>query len=363
MRIIRSIVLMPLLAMALTLVSGGAEAEKLLPHDWEDKIEGAFERDSPTEVVIWNDRLAVEDATPEDNDLKRNFWVCHSDTDDQYGACATKGVWMARAGPTVKLRFTEVKSRATYSLELAAVKNAGTVQGALNGATSIIGMTWVKIDARIPASELRKLPAGGTWKAHLKLKQLKWDPGFPQVAVANAEITLHVTDTKSVQIFLPEHNTTTPTVDLGLTGQVSRDGRTTGSRNIDMCLYDGFGSHSSYFDVTVKDGLSLPQREPSSFSVVRDGTSGQLLRERIDYGVTYLHNGQRKSLNNGETIRLPGGNNTEVRQVYLPNIPVPVMCKPMPLTLETPEFSAKEKSAGSYTGKLKIIFSPSAQSL
>ncbi|QHE91777.1 pilin protein [Pandoraea fibrosis] len=362
MRIIRSIVLMPLLAMALTLVSGGAEAEKLLPHDWEDKIEGAFERDSPAEVVIWNNKLAAEDASPEDNDLKRNYWVCHSDTDDQYGACATKGAWNAPAGPTVKLRFTEVGSRATYSLELAAFKNTGSELNALHGAMSTNGIAWVKIDVRIPSSELRKLPSGGIWKAHLKLKQMQWGT-YKQVAKTEAEITLHVTDTKNVQIFLPEHSTTTPTVDLGLTGQVSRDGRTTGRRNIDMCLYDGFGSNSSYFDVTVKDGLSVPQREPSSFSVVRDGTTGQLLRERIDYGVTYLHNGQRKSLNNGETIRLPGGNNTEVRQVYLPNIPVPVMCKPMPLTLETPEFSAKEKSAGSYTGKLKIIFSPSAQSL
>lgn len=166
-----------------------------------------------------------------------------------------------------------------------------------------------------------------------------------------------------MQIFLPEYNTTTPTVDLGLVGQVSRAGRTTGRRNIDMCLYDGFGSNSSWFDVTIKDDQSVPQRAPGSFSVIRDGTSGQTPQERIDYGVTYLLNGQRMSLNNGDMVRLPGGNNTEVRPVYLPNIPVPVLCKPMPLTLETPEFNAKDKQAGSYTGKLRIIFSPSAQSL
>ncbi|APD13776.1 hypothetical protein RO07_00315 [Pandoraea pulmonicola] len=348
--------------MTLVLASQGAVAAALRPHDWDDKVEQRFERDNPTEVVIWNNKLAAEDATPEDNDLKRNFWVCHSDTDDRYGACATKGVWGAPAGPTVKLRFTEVRSGATYSLELAALKHTG-VEAALHGANSINGVTAVRIDVRIPASELKKLPAGGIWKAHLKLKQLKWDPGFPQAAVANAEITLRVTDTKNVQIFLPEHHTTTPTVDLGLTGQVSRDGRTTGHRNIDMCLYDGFGAHSSLFDVTIKDGLTVPQRAPGNFSVVRDGTSGQSPRERIDYRVTYVHNGQRKTFINGETVSLPGGNSAEVRSVYLPNIPVPVLCKPMPLTLETPEFNAKEKSAGSYTGKLKIIFSPSAQSL
>ncbi|VVD76397.1 CfaE/CblD family pilus tip adhesin [Pandoraea fibrosis] len=362
MRILRAFVLMPLLTAALVFASQGALAGLLLPHDWDEKIERKFERDAPAEVVLWNNKLAAEDATTEDNNWKRNYWVCHSDTDDQYGACATKGAWKTPAGPTVKLRFTEVGSRATYSLELAAFKNTGAELQALHGAMSTREVAWVKIDVRIPPSELKKLPSGGIWKAHLKLKQMQWET-YKQVAKTEAEITLHVTDTKNVQIFLPEHNTTTPTVDLGLTGQVSRDGRTTGHRNIDMCLYDGFGSHSSWFDVTVKDDLPASQRVPGSFSVVRDGTSGQSTQERIDYGVTYLHNGQRNALNNGETVRLPGGNSAEVRSVYLPNILVPVTCKPMPLMLETPEFNAKEKRAGSYTGKLKIIFSPSAQSL
>ncbi|MGN4141016.1 CfaE/CblD family pilus tip adhesin, partial [Burkholderia gladioli] len=110
-------------------------------------------------------------------------------------------------------------------------------------------------------------------------------------------------------------------------------------------------------------GLTVLQRAPGNFSVVRDGKSGQSLRERIDYRVRYVHKGQRKTFINGETVSLPGGDNTEVRSVYLPNVLVPVMCKPMPLTLETPEFDAKEKQAGSYMGKLRIIFSPSAQNL
>lgn len=362
MRILRAFVFMPLLSAALAFASQGAVAGLLLPHDWDEKVERKFERDAPAEVVIWNYKLAAKDATPEDNNWKRNYWVCHSDTDDQYGACATKGVWNAVAGPTVKLRFTEVKSRATYSLELAASKDTGSDLRALHGALSTKGISSVSIDVRIPVSELKKLPSGGIWKAHLKLKQMQWGT-YKQVAKTEAEITLQVTDTKNVQIFLPEYSTTTPTVDLGLTGQVSRDGRTTGHRNIDMCLYDGFGAHSSQFDVTIKDGLSVPERAAGNFSVVRDGTSGQSPRERIDYRVTYLHNGQRKTFINGETVSLPGGDNAEVRTVFLPSIPVPVLCKPMPLTLETPEFNAKEKVAGGYAGKLRIIFSPSAQSL
>ncbi|MGZ0002856.1 CfaE/CblD family pilus tip adhesin [Burkholderia gladioli] len=374
MKFLHTFLLMPLLSMAFVFASQKISAQEIPPSNWNDRVVGTFEKDAAKEVVIWNKKLAAQDADGTTNNWQRNYWVCYSDTDDNYGACATKGRWGAVGLSSVKLRFTEARSKASHTLELTGSKvmshnNEGKREAAsraLHGASSTYERTTdpvsVSIDVRLPASELKKLPAGGIWKAHLKLRQMQWGT-YQQVAETNAEITLHVTDTKNVQIFLPEYNTTTPTVDLGLVGQVSRAGRTTGRRNIDMCLYDGFGSNSSWFDVTVKDDQSVPQRALGSFSVIRDGTSGQTPRERIDYGVTYLHNGQRTSLNNGEMVRLPGGNNTEVRPVYLPNIPVPVLCKPMPLTLETPEFNAKDKLAGSYTGKLRIIFSPSAQSL
>ncbi|VVD76528.1 CFA/I fimbrial subunit E [Pandoraea fibrosis] len=295
-----------------------------------------------------------------------NVLLCKSDVDPKFGACATKAVWSARDRTEIALLFTEARSHAQIALKVFGFRNnfSEFPEQALHSAVHSTGERAPAVTVWIESGELRKLPSGGIWKATLKLNQQNWHQSPGQaLAESTVEFTLRVTDTKNIQIFLPEHNTTTPTVDLGLIGQVSRDGRTTGRRNIDMCLYDGFGAHSSRFDVTIKDGLTVPQRAPENFSVVRDGTSGQSPRERIDYRVTYVHNGQRKTFINGETVSLPGGNNAEVRSVYLPNIPVPVMCKPMPLTLETPEFNAKEKAAGSYTGRLKIIFSPSAQSL
>ncbi|MDN7429076.1 CfaE/CblD family pilus tip adhesin [Burkholderia sp. AU45388] len=370
MKFLQNFLLMPLLSMAFMFAPLKISAQEVIPHDWNDKVEQKFERDAPAEVVIWDRKVA---ARARDNpDVMRdswanNYWLCRSETDPAVGACSTQRVWTGPPNTEIKLLFSEARSKMTQVLAVSMLRSNGFSLRSINSSIhSAAGV--VDLSAKISANELKRLPAGGVWTASLRLVQYHQrgggtDLGSVQVAETNAEITLHVTDTKNVQIFLPEYNTTTPTVNLGLISQVSRAGRTTGRRDIDMCLYDGFGSNSSWFDVTVKDDRSVPQRALGSFSVIRDGTSGQTPRERIDYGVTYLHNGQRTSLNNGETVRLLGGNNTDIRPVYLPNIPVPVLCKPMPLTLETPEFNAKDKQAGSYTGKLRIIFSPSAQSL
>lgn len=375
MRILRAFVLMPLISavlvsLALILSTREALAEDIAPVDLNEVRDvPAFDlSQGQSDFILWDRRLIASGennaALDPPKDWTNGAFLCHSDTDPSVGACPTKDTRnLVNRKPLteVRLAFVERRSRAVHVVTVVGKKilhgyAAQSLEEEAGGETESL-----LLFASIAAAEFKRFPSGGIWDAHWKLKLHRRDRGF--VSEVNIKITLTITDTKNVQIFLPEYSTTTPTVDLGLTGQVSRDGRTTGRRNIDMCLYDGFGSHSSWFDVTVKDDLSASQRAPGSFSVIRDGTSGQSTQERIDYGVTYLHNGQRNALNNGETVRLPSGNNAEVRSVYLPNIPVPVTCKPMPLVLETPEFNAKEKRAGSYTGKLRIIFSPSAQSL
>lgn len=371
MRTIKAFTLTLLVLMVMGMTRQAASAEdykEIPPFNHLQKIEQSLQLHSPVDVEIWNKQKMVQDVSKEVGKWTRSYWICHSDADDQYGACATQRIDTMGVEPsTVKLRFTEARSRLSYSLELHAGRypyfTTRVNATALNSAWRVSGRDaspYLHISARIPASELKKLPVGGIWKANLKLRHMHDDH---QVAETNAEITLHVKDTRNVQIFLPEHNTTTPTVDLGLTGPVGPRGRTTGRRNIDMCLYDGYGSNSSLFDVMVTDGQSLPGSAPDFFSVIRDGTPGQVLEDRISYRVTYVQNGQRGTLENGRKISLKGGDSSEVRSVHLPNIAVPVLCKPMPLTLETLEFGVGAKRAGRYTGKLKIIFSPSAQSL
>ncbi|MDN7923600.1 CfaE/CblD family pilus tip adhesin [Burkholderia gladioli] len=327
-----------------------------MPLNWHDRIEQSFDLDSPPKIQIWNHRSVGDGVS------LYSYLLCKSQSDPQFGACETQPVWNRVGVSSVELQFTEVRSQSRIILTVSGYRgySGSSTRDQLNTGITDLNRT---LNLYIEASELRKLPFGGIWKATLKFNQGNWRrPDTLVIAEPTVEFTLHVTDTKNVQIYLPDHSTTTPTVDLGLSRPNGRDSRTTGRRSIDMCLYDGFGSNSSWFDVTLKDDLGALRRKPGSFSVVRHGTAGEF-HDRIDYGVSYLHEGQQKTLNNGETVRLIGGSGTGLRSVHLPNIPVAVMCKPMPLTLETPEFNAKDKHAGSYSGKLRIIFSPSAQSL
>ncbi|AJC21206.1 CfaE/CblD family pilus tip adhesin [Pandoraea pulmonicola] len=379
MRILRAFVLMPLLSavlvsLALILSTGEVLAEDIAPVDInEDREVPAFDlSQGHPDFILWDNRLIASGennpALDPPKDWTNGTFLCHSDTDASVGACPTvdqRNLTSRKPYTEVRLRFVERRSRAVHVVTFVGYKGLpGYIEQQALDEEAGCEEKKLTLLARIPATEFKRFPSGGIWDAHWKLRLHRRDRG--DVSEVNLKIKLTITDTKNVQIFLPEHNTTTPTVDLGLTGQVSRDGRTTGRRNIDMCLYDGFGSHSSWFDVRVEDQGAIgadPPRDTDVFSVIHDGMFGQKPHWRIDYHVSYSHNGERRRLNNGETVRLQGGSNTEARSVYLPNIPVPVVCKPMPLTLETPEFNAKEKRAGSYMGKLRIIFSPSAQSL
>ncbi|VWC47098.1 putative minor pilin and initiator [Burkholderia lata] len=136
-----------------------------------------------------------------------------------------------------------------------------------------------------------------------------------------------------------------------------------GNSNVDMCLYDGYNSESTWFDVTASDGLTIAGRNPSSYSVLRDGDSSGTLAKRVDYNVSLAYNGQKIPLVNNQTVRLTGVNNSQGRSVSLPGISVPVICTPTPLTLETPAFQSVWKQPGKYSGNLRITFSPSSANL
>lgn len=118
--------LAPLLSAALMLVSSLVLAQEVPPHDWHDKVENFLDRGSPpAETFVWNKKLAARDV---DSGMRgaevkwaKNIFLCHSDSDDQYGACATS----AGSGKSsrIKLRFTELRSGVSHSLELEATRN------------------------------------------------------------------------------------------------------------------------------------------------------------------------------------------------------------------------------------------------
>jgi len=215
----------------------------------------------------------------------------------------------------------------------------------------------------IPAAELKKLPSGGEWNANLALNLRAWDPTtWPTLAVFEAAIKLNVTDKNNIQVYLPEFTTATPVVDLKLR-TLPNGSRMAGTANVDMCLYDGYNSQSTWFDVSATDGLTIDRRDKGRYSVLLDADRSGAYASRVDYNVSLTYAGKKIDLRNNETVRLQGVNNSAGRSVSLPGISVPVVCTPTPLTLETPEFQSVWKRPGTYSNKLTIMFTPSSAGL
>ncbi len=160
-----------------------------------------------------------------------------------------------------------------------------------------------------------------------------------------------ITDHNAVSIYFPLFDQVTPHVGLNL--QYDPIAQTIGGRTqLDMCLYDGLGSQSSYLGVTVRDSGAQPPG-PSGYSVWHvDG--GSDTTQRVDYTVTLDHNGSAVPMRNGVEQLLHGIDTARLRLVLLPGMTQPVFCVPTPLTLETPRVPVSTKRPGYYSGDLKV---------
>ncbi|VWC47119.1 putative minor pilin and initiator [Burkholderia lata] len=361
------------------------------PADRNDTVEVTLDRGAPPgEVVIFNKASGGYDTNAATK-WGANSWTCQSATDAATGACATQPVWQPGGDSSeIRLSFKEQKTGVTTMLSLFGyvgvarhVDCSGNIIPeepsplswripihASETYVSSICANLVVFDERrlfvkILATELKKLPSGGIWKANLHLNLRQWisgSAGSPTIATFRAAITLNTTDKNNIQIYLPEFTAATPTVDLKLRRQ-SNGSRLSGLSNVDMCLYDGYNSQSTWFKVSASDGLSISQRDGGSYSVLLDSDKSGAYASRVDYNVSLTYAGKKIALSNGETVQLQGVNNSAGRSVSLPGISVPVICTPVPLTLETPEFQSVWKRPGKYSGNLRITFSPSSANL
>ncbi len=213
--------------------------------------------------------------------------------------------------------------------------------------------------AHVPMTELARLPIGGVWQAKLHLRLNQWGGG--QLANFTAAITVNVTDNQNMQVFLPEFGSATPRVDLHLRHLPSVGGaRVSGERTVDACIYDGFNAHSKRYTVRMTDPSATAGDEVGRFFIRHPSPQGAAGRNRIEYQV---HSTTRPF---GSTQYQSGVDrvfasipDAERRQVMLPNLPLPVICTPWPLTLRTPEFANGDKQAGHYSGVLRMEFSAS----
>lgn len=320
----------------------------------------------PGDIELWAPRTVLAynafDTTLGYGEL---HLVCESNADSARGRCPTTGIADSSSGMgNITLRFVEERSQTSTEVTL-----KGGIERALSN-RSCTGNFWqifvlppwsmYSIDCgldysagtgatlHIEGGELKKLVAG-RWKATLELTA---DTPF-QKGVAKYVFTfdLLITDHNAAAIYLPEFGHATPTVGLNL--RYDPFAHTIGgSKQVDVCLYDGLGSQSQYLGLTVRD-TSGHASGPTGFSVWHDD-GGTDARRRLDYTLTLNHAGARVSLVNGHEHQLRNIDSVPLRLVMLPGMTYPVYCVPTPITFETPLVPSTSKDAGHYGGSLHV---------
>jgi hypothetical protein len=300
-----------------------------------------------------------------------NSLVCYSTNNSQNGACPVNLFWNKDSDPMkLMLIFTHKETGKRRYVQLSSYKATGFLSWVSGSAVGSGFSTYIM------SSELKsKLDLAGIWQAELKMQVKAWekcdnhDDGCPGVHRAGwkANITLNVTDYGNQQIYLPAFPTSAPIVNLNLnTRPGTGAGKTvSGSTHLDMCLYDGNDSASNRISLRLQDeGVTAAGRPAGQFSIYRRGGNKSKASDRLDYQVSVINptTGASQALSNGTEIIWRDTNRRNIqRQVILPGISKPALCVPAPLTLKTPAFSLSDKTAGDYTGTLRIIFTPTTQ--
>ncbi|WP_411753403.1 CfaE/CblD family pilus tip adhesin [Serratia sp. (in: enterobacteria)] len=332
----------------------------------------------PKEIFIWDDVFGgssdlCEGRVACKNQDIINSLICLSTTEVAYGACPSKLFWQWGSAwqQSLRLRFTHANGQ-TRELKLTSLKALGRWPSWAADAP----LYHRGFSVFIPSSELDKLSIPGVWRAGLLMKVSAWDncsddingcPGYLR-AYWQADITLKVTDNSNQQIYLPAFPTSAPTINLNLnTRPGTGNGKNvSGQTNLDMCLYDGNDSASNRISLRLQDeGATAAGRPAGQFSIYRRGGNKSQARDRLDYQVSVINptTGAAQQLANGTEIIWSDTNKRNIqRQVILPGVSKPALCVPAPLTLTTPAFSLSDKTAGDYTGTLRIIYTPSTQS-
>ncbi|WP_232002147.1 CfaE/CblD family pilus tip adhesin [Shimwellia blattae] len=334
-------------------------------------VKTSFDRLTPGgQLTLWNNQKAG--AIPGNGIRGVDFWRCLSETDSTNGACRRSGVWNLPFGQesTIPLRFTEKRSKNTVNLNITAhaIHYADPPNGCVP-ITAFIPIHYtagircygIRFNGRMLTAYLRpgeytKIPSGGIWEARLILQQIGWYDG-KIVATWTANITLDVTDRNNGAIYLPAFGRADALVDLNLRTKplsTAPGGEVSGSTVIDTCLYDGYNSNNAWLQVTLSDLLPPLNRAADLFSVTKTGTTGANPRDRVDYRVTMNYNGKPVAMENKKTFTLNGVDTALIRPVALPGFPVTVVCTPAPLTLTVQPFAKASKTAGRYSGALRV---------
>jgi hypothetical protein len=326
----------------------------------------------PNSLFIWRNVSGGEGSTnPVSDDDKAYYagmsWVCLAANNDDTGACPSYPQWSIDSLSSIKLRFVEKKTLISKTLDLRgynfsySADQSGVGYAIYSPRNSgLTGPRGKKLSLYILGSEISKLPIGGVWQAKLILRQSSWAP-TSVVATWTANITINLVDSNNIQIYLPDYNTATPTIDLGLKAvSAGVDASLTGRADVQACLYDGFNGQSDSYTITMSD----PSSKDSNFYIKNSSTNTNSdLENKIRYDVYTSSPAAPSDISyqrlNGVGFVFRNINGSTVpRLTSLPNIPNPVYCTPWQFSLIA-RIPRKEVESGMYSGVLRIKFTPS----
>lgn len=315
----------------------------------------------PSSLYIWDAQTKGSGS-----EAKNVAMVCQSTTDTTHGACPDSPVWAsAMADGKLTLRFVQDYTNAQRDIVVSNRRwNGGPNRPVWNTIHSQAQIAPVFFYF-ISQADLRDL-TGGVWRATLIMNYYNNNTSLGTTWTAN--IVLTVTDLNSQQLYFPEFPYAAPQVDLNLSNRpgTANNHSASGSVSLDMCLYDGSNGTSERIDILFQDeGSDAPGRPDGMFSVYRMGGNKSSQADRLDYQVSVIDptTGTSQTVSNGKEISWSNTNRRNIlRQVVLPGRSGVSLCVPAPITLTTPVFALADKAAGRYTGRLKIIYTPSTQS-
>ncbi|WP_047608306.1 CfaE/CblD family pilus tip adhesin [Rahnella aquatilis] len=354
------------------------------PSDKNDSTEYSYDRANAMgnqNLTLYDNVIGAYDSVTWKREWAKSGWVCTDQQNRLNGICDKHEIVdnSTRGETTIQLVFTEQRSHIQTMINIKAwnygIYPAACSEGQdysdyqINSVTAPhcpsanLAVSGRELNAYIPASEMAKIPFGGIWKAQMVLEYrgIVTPDNIIHLATWTKHITLNVTDNNNQQIYLPEFGQAAPRVDLNLRplpGTGGNQAQMTGRANIDMCLYDGYGSNSSSFTLKFED---QPQGSSShssgNFFIYTDHGDVNQSSGWIEYFVgIVLPDGNTESIMRGHDIVIPDIQNAHVRPVHLPGIPQAVLCVPMPIELDTKAIDINSKQAGHYTGHLIVTF-------
>ena len=281
------------------------------------------------------------------------YLACFSKNNPQYGSCPAIGwdnswhISSTSTGKPVLLTFTEKNTKFTTNIMV----NGSMINGSCSirtdtgftGAFTLCNYGQTNVTMGIPYSELNKIPFGGIWQAQMKLKIFAGDTR--QWGTMTVNITFDITDNKNISIFFPAENSV-DNVNVNIPLVKSNSNEYNGSKNIPICLYDGYSNESHNMILSA-----------TSYPLVNQVDKKNHIRVDMTVDGKYTSNKE----NGKQVLNLNIANNPKNNAIrYI--MPSTGIGLPQPCSLHTLNLSvnhAKNLSAGSYRGKVDLLFTPS----